>query len=341
MASLQEIAELLDQKLEPIQATLAQQQATLAQQQATLVPIQKTLAQQQVTLAQQQVTLAQQQATLGSLVESRLRDEAKRMFGESFSKPFLIKSVGGIVHILTKAKYGGLVPSNDKKRREAQASLETCAANYVVPTVHSFYLSAKTRFSKTLLGKEVFDKAKAALDEKKYDKCLGLLIGALNKTQTAPKDVVVFMERLKKSLSLSDLQDGILSECNGPGVMLIELASRYPDPNDLMNETNVFQGLCEQIECDLRGTITMVGDHATVACGEIKSSFKCLQKAKEQLKKRLHFLKTAIEQVFPQTFSNFVLIGHVFVAKHSSNYGSQNWESQEIENDISYNVHVV
>ena len=48
-----------------------------------------------------------------------------------------------------------------------------------------------------------------------------------------------------------------LLSCDGPGVMLIALASRY-NATTLQAETKVFQHIQESIEFDMRGTIHLV-----------------------------------------------------------------------------------
>ena len=94
----------------------------------------------------------------------------------------------------------------------------------------------------------------------------------------------------------------------------------------------------------MRGTISLVGHHATITCGEAKSSFSGLEKAKTQLVVRACFLKTAIEAIFPKTFKECVLIGHVFVPLHSVEHLAQQPASEVIGSDggdVSIYIHTV
>ena len=76
-----------------------------------------------------------------------------------------------------------------------------------------------------------------------------------------PNNVALVMERLKKAFS-ANVGDGVdpvvateLLTCDGPGVMLMELASRY-DAAKLQVETNVFQCVEESIEeCGIPKTL--------------------------------------------------------------------------------------
>jgi hypothetical protein len=129
-----------------------------------------------------------------------------------------------------------------------------------------------------------------------------------------PNNVALSMERLKKAFStnVGDGDDPVVATelltCDGPGVMLIELASRY-DAATLQVETDVFQCVEESIELDMRGTILLVDTHATVTCGEASSSVENLEKAKEQVRTGTRFLKTVVSTVFVSKFKMYVEIG--------------------------------
>ena len=72
--------------------------------------------------------------------------------------------------------------------------------------------------------------------------------------------------------------------------MLLELSSKYTT-TDLEIELNIFDkgDLHEHIENDLRGRIDLVGHHATIAFGEVKSSFVGISRGEEQLIVRTRF----------------------------------------------------
>jgi hypothetical protein len=67
-----------------------------------------------------------------------MRKEAGEMFGASFSKPFLIRSPHDAVHLLTKAKFGGLTPSATDKRLDAASELADKAKTLASPLAQPF-----------------------------------------------------------------------------------------------------------------------------------------------------------------------------------------------------------
>ena len=204
------------------------------------------------------------------------------------------------------------------------------------------------------------DNAKDAFKNSEYNKGLGILIGLAKNNNKMPNNVAHFVERLKKAFVetpnnnahfwewlfgtkwFKDEDDHVIVEglltCDGPGVMLIKLASRY-NATTLQMETNVFQHIQESIEFDMRGTIHLVVDHATVTCGEAKSSLADLKRAKEQVCKRTHFLKTVVSTVFPLKFNTFIEIGHIFVPKDS--IGGRTQIPDDSINEISIYIHYV
>jgi hypothetical protein len=60
-----------------------------------------------------------------------------------------------------------------------------------------------------------------------------------------------------------------------------------------------------------------------VTCGEAKSSVENLEKAKEQVRTGTRFLKTVVDTVFVSKFKTFVVIGHIFVPRHSTEERTQ------------------
>ena len=153
------------------------------------------------------------------------------------------------------------------------------------------------------------------------------------------------LERLKKTFPDSTGHDPFprLLSCDGPGVMPLNLASKYT-VSELEKESDIFATgkLHEQVENDMRGTISLVGHHATIECGEAKSSFSGLGKAKTQLIVRVRFLKTTIEAIFPKTFKGFTLIAHVFVPLHTVEHVAQQPAHEVIGSgggDVSIYIH--
>jgi hypothetical protein len=274
-----------------------------------------------------------------------MRKEAGEMFGASFCKRFLIRSLNDAVHLLTKAKFGGLTPyAPPEKRQDAASKLADKAKTLAIPLAQAFLESFTSNYGE-LVPSAAIESAKRAYENRDFNKGLGILVGLAKTTDNIPKNVALFTERLKKAFS-TNVGDGVdpvvateLLNCDGPGVMLIELASRY-DAATLQVETNVFQCVEESIELDMRGTILLVGTHATVTCGEAKSSLANLEKAKEQVRTRTRFLKTVVSTVFPANFKTFVEIGHIFVPQHSNEERTQ-LPGNRITDGVSIYIHWV
>jgi hypothetical protein len=306
MATLEEIGQLLDEKLSPLRKDVARMSGNVERMSGDLTWLTRSSE---------------------VLVEALMRKEAGEMFGASFSKRFLIGSLHDAVHLLTKAKFGGLTPSATDKRLDAASKLADKAKTLAIPLAQAFLESFTSNYGE-LVPRAAIESAKRAYENRYFNKGLAILVGLAKTTDNIPKNVAHFMERLKKAFS-TNVGDGVdpvvateLLTCDGPGVMLIELASRY-DAATLQVETNVFQGVKESIALNMRGTIVLVGTHATLTCGEAKSSVENLEKAKEQVRTGTRFLKTVVSTVFLSNFKSFVEIGHIFVPRHSTEERTQ------------------
>lgn len=64
---------------------------------------------------------------MGVINERHVREEAEKMFGHSFTKQVVIKSLHGVVHIISKAKYGTLKPEAFDERTKAANKLAAVA----------------------------------------------------------------------------------------------------------------------------------------------------------------------------------------------------------------------
>lgn len=263
---------------------------------------------------------------LGALVESDVRKTAASMFGDSFAKPFLIRSVHDAVYLVSKAKFEVLRPDAYVERQKAAEKLAKKAADYVAPLVRAFLASFEKDYGKVAEAKE-------AVNNKDYSKCLGMLIREANKEGSkVTYNVKEKLERLKKACPKPQKNDGAeeagdlsnLLSCEGPGVMLLQVASIFTKVQ-LMTEDNIFDKgvLYEEIELDMRGTISLVGRHATIACGETKSSLALRAKGVSQLQVRTRFLETVVQVLFPDKFEHFVLIGHLFFPRDAKNARQQ------------------
>jgi len=262
------------------------------------------------------------------------------MFGASFAKRFLIRSLHDAVHLVTKAKFNGLTPDAVNERQAAAQMLAAKAKDFVVPLVKAFLVSfASKNYGDTTRANEEFDRGN-------YRTCMGILIGtAKGNPDNVPVDVSRKLERLKKVFPDEDnhgIMEDKLLECDGPGVMLLELASKY-DVTTLAEETSIFDNgvLHEQIENDLRGSIQLVGNHGTIACGEAKSSFVALAKAKKQLQVRATFMETVVKTMFPGKITSFVLIGHVFIPHEATEGRSQLPPNEVTDQKVSIYIHTV
>ena len=196
-----------------------------------------------------------------------------------------------------------MTPGTVNERLAAASKLAEKAKEFVIPLVKAFCSSFDKKYKTDVNSSKVAD-ATAALNNGDYHKCLGFLIHASKIGNGTPADVMMYLERLKKVFPDSTGDDPFprLISCDGPGVMLLNLASKCT-VSELEKESDIFAKgkLHEQVENDMRGTISLVGHHATIACGEAKSSFPGLGTAKTPLVVCARFLKTAIEAIFPKT----------------------------------------
>jgi hypothetical protein len=204
MATIEEIGQLLDEKLSPLR--------------------------EEVTRLSGDVERLTRSS--GILVEASICKEAGAMFGASFCKRFLIRSPHDAVHLLTKAKFGGLTPSAIDKRQDAVNKLADTAKTLAIPLAQAFLESFTSNYGE-LVPSVGIESAKRAYENRDFNKGLGILVGLAKTTDNIPKNVAHFMERLKKAFSTNG-GDGVdpviaseLLSCDGPGVMLIEVASRY------------------------------------------------------------------------------------------------------------------
>ena len=271
-------------------------------------------------------------------------NDAKIMFGNALAKPFLIRSLHDAVHLIAKASFKKLTPGAVNERLAAASKLAEKVQELAIPLVKAFCSTFDQKYKTDVNSSKVTD-ATAALNNGDYHKCLGLLIHASKIGDGTPADVLMHLERLKKAFPDSTGDDSFprLLSCDGSGVMLLNLASKYT-VSEVEKDSDIFATgkLHDKVENDMRGTISLVGHHAAIAYGEAKSSFPGLGKAKTPLVVRARFLKTAIEAIFPKTFKEFTLAAHVFVPLHSVEHVTQQPANEVIGNgggDVSIYIH--
>ena len=159
-------------------------------------------------------------------------------------------------------------------RQKAANKLADKAKTLAIPLAHAFLASFIDKYGN--LGDQYasnngkldpllkIENAKDAFKNSKYNNGLGILIGLVKNNNNIPNNIANFMERLKKAFHNKEFEDkdedDPILTCEGPGVMLIALASRY-NATTLQTETNVFQHIQESIEFDMRGTILLVDNH--------------------------------------------------------------------------------
>eukprot|EP00978_Attheya_sp_CCMP212_P028255 scaffold97141_cov40-Attheya_sp.AAC.1 len=170
---------------------------------------------------------------VGVVSEKALREHANMLFGTSFSKSFLIKSLVDVVHLVSKAKFNRLEASNHKKTEAALKTLVTVAKKMTIPTVKLCLLNCQAKYK---------DNGESARHVG-----LGRLIGLCKQddNQTDAK----FIERLRLGLPTGkvvgedglDGIDGLDEEymnCKGPGVMLLELSSHIEVASEATSEAD-------------------------------------------------------------------------------------------------------
>jgi hypothetical protein len=296
--------------------------------------------------------------TSGALAESKLRMDAKKDHGDSFAKGMVVRSLSNLVHFACKEKHGYLHSQDSASRERAVDRLVATANIYKIPVVGSFVRGVKNII---VTNKDVCEEVADILSKlhqqsKKmdnplnlmalvieeehstnpdYELVLGLLLracGSLKKSM--PKNVIHAIKRLKKAFeNPDDLDNANLKSLEGPGVMLLHIASKFEDVNALMQEDSIFSYLHEEVGFDMRGTITLSDNgNVTIACGEAKSCSKGVGKgvgkAKQQIVTRAHFLRTAIKSMFPET-NKVAMTGEIYVLDDAPNL-ARNCVDQEV-----------
>eukprot|EP00978_Attheya_sp_CCMP212_P049202 scaffold631841_cov110-Attheya_sp.AAC.1 len=218
-----------------------------------------------------------------------------------------------------------------------------------IPAVKLCLLNCQAKYKDNGESAQVLlQQAESDIRDCKYHMGLGRLIGLCKEkdNQTDAK----FIERLRLGLPTGkvvgedglDGIDGLDEEymnCKGPGVMLLELSSHYKAAFEAASEADFFAHLVEMIELDMRGTLQLVDKHATISCGEAKSSKHQLQKAKLQLKVRILFLETVLRSIFPDKIEDFLKVGHIFFPDRVLRGQQEDQEDYVGEDGISFYIH--
>ena len=103
----------------------------------------------------------------------------------------------------------------------------------------------------------------------------------------------------------------MLISCAGPGLMLAfykaGVSSAAPKSLAQVLPPNTCQ-------MDVQGSISVVGQHAMIKVGEIKSSMSGKRKAKTQIQVRANLVKWAVQILFNEV-TEVAVQGHIFVSK--------------------------
>lgn len=310
----------------------------------------------------------------GILVEEKARNMAAKMFGSDFSKRFLIKSLYEVVKLISKADDSALPKEHSSiQRNEAVEKLAAFLEPFTISFVKSAVASVEKAAEDPSFGHADFATAKELLGTAKkslfteeppnLSVIWGKLLGAVSKfgadfivgeESKEHKDERVrsmtgrFKRKLERIKRASD-KNG-LTDCSGPGIMFCCALSRAPK-EDWGNEQNLQAWICrdefdvfdsiEEVECDIRGSVSLVGAHATISCGEIKSTLtrKAYKSAVAQLQLRSSLIEFVLRQIFGERFiMHTIKKGHLFVLEADDDH--QNFCHRE-EGDLSVFVHRV
>ena len=149
--------------------------------------------------------------------------------------------------------------------------------------------------------------------EKQRDKRVKMMTGRFKRK----------LERLKNGFTCrakEDISDA-LATCSGPGIMFC-CALAYAPKKDWRNEDALCKWISdtcdifdynEEVECDLRGSVSLVEKHATISCGEIKSNASAYGEAVKQMELRSKLVEFVLQCIFDHRFEKITKKGHLFV----------------------------
>jgi hypothetical protein len=280
----------------------------------------------------------------GILTEEKARKVAMHLFGSSFSKRLVIKSIYEVVKLISKADDPELPKDYAfKSLTDAVTKVAGHIRSHLPHFVKSAYRALVETTADDAFAHDTFSKAKQDLQDVKtrlssapedadYKVICGLMIGAVSKFGTKSKvgdenedqkDKRVKLttgrfksklERLKKGFG----SDRDLEECSGPGIMICAALSMMPN-GATESELIEIVDWKQEIEFDIRGSVMLVEDHATISCGEIKSSIGGYSDAVKQMELRANLIEFVLQIVFDNRFTHIVKKGHLFVLETDKN----------------------
>jgi len=134
------------------------------------------------------------------------------------------------------------------------------------------------------------------------------------------KNIVLATARFQELEDFGNLIN--YANCSGPGIMICCELSQITDQGQPSAENILdISEWKEEVECDIRGSVSLIDIHATISTGEIKTSAKEYKKATKQIELRValieYILQLALEKEGnnkeKKRFTNVIKKGHVFV----------------------------
>ena len=298
---------------------------------------------------------------VGGLYEYILRKEAERHFGESFAEEYLARSLYDLVNLLSSIRINNVISSvfEDQFLRADELVVRSNLRSLVAPTVSLFLdqidpTTIKGDAEKKMQLEQSLSDAKllfqggsnGVVDEETQYRTITRLITATEKARKY--SISKTLIRLKNGFGESSngvhfIDEKKLLKSDGPGLLLFELSSRGIDPTSFQSKVNITT-LVEELEFDMRGSITLLNYRVTVTCGEFVSSYGDVPAAKTRCAIRTRVLMHALSLLYQNTdgteyFTNKARIGRIIVPK--TEVETHDWsDSRENEEDhVCYYVH--
>jgi len=289
----------------------------------------------------------------GILVEEKARAKARALFGINFSKRLLIKSIYEVVKHIAKADHEMLPAENGDLHVHAAVVKVAGVAQQAADTfVRSAFLNLKAAVADEAFNRDEFTDCKQELtnleellsrENPPFSSICGKMLGIVRKLgnvsrigeeKEEDKEKRVKMttgtfkrklERLKVGFANGVDGDNVINftNCSGPGIMICCELSHIP--NQSQPSTSNIRHISkwkEEVECDIRGSVTLIGKSATISTGEIKSSPTEYASAVTQISLRVALIEYILQRAFEKEennveekdrFTSVIKKGHVFV----------------------------
>jgi hypothetical protein len=108
---------------------------------------------------------------------------------------------------------------------------------------------------------------------------------------------------------------GAFADYRGQGIMVCSALCMMPKGDNVADwiakSDNVDWRL--ELECDLRGSVMLVGDNAVISVSEIESSSNEYGTAVKQMELRANLIALILQIVFDSRFKRIVKKGHIYI----------------------------